>query len=250
MVSVEAVLAPAPFGWVLLQLYYDGRRPPTALLADIAGLGWAVPPPPSRPASAIDWFTSDPVTGERFTVKPWRAVHDIDPPAPASHRAAWTAEHRTVALQALAPVLADHGVQVSSPVPELVALVTAAAPPPDPVPAPAGAGPAIVAFVAPVERLERIDGFLRSTGLSYWTATEVRTRRGMFRGSPSEVDIKVVVGEVAVRAEQADALGARLRDETAMAQPRPATSGDLERIEAARATSTGVAPAAPRTGPR
>ena len=60
--AVEAVVAPASFGWVLLQLHYDGRRPPVALLRDIAALGWSVPPPPARPARAIDWHTPDPAT--------------------------------------------------------------------------------------------------------------------------------------------------------------------------------------------
>jgi hypothetical protein len=249
MVSVEGVLAPAPFGWVLLQLHYDGRRPPTALLDDLARLGWTVPAPPSRPASAIDWYTPDPLTGERFTVKPWRAVHDIDPPGRATHRSAWTSEHRTVVLQALAPVLGGHQVQVSSPMPELVALVTAAAPAPGPVGTDPGAGPAIVTFVAPFERFVRIDGFLRSTGLAYWSTTEVRTRKGMFRGSATEVDVKVVVGEVVVRAEQADALGARLRDELAMAKERPATTADLDRVEMARATAAARAEPAPPAPP-
>jgi hypothetical protein len=243
-VSVEAVLAPASFGWVQLQLHYDGRRPPIGLLDDIARLGWSVPPPPSRPASAIDWYTPDPMTGERFTVRPWRAVHDIDPPGRRAARSTWDAGDRAGALRALAPVLVGHQVQVTSPVPELVALATAVRTAGDPtaatpvVPGRAGHLPVVVSFTAPAERLERIDGFLRSTGLSFVAVTELRTRRQVYRGSVAETDVMVVVGEVVVRADRSEALRARLRDEQALAQERPAT-----------ASTPGVGRPAPGTGP-
>jgi hypothetical protein len=229
IVTVEAVVAPASFGWVVLQLRYDGRKPPAALLDDIARLGWSVPPPPSRPASAIDWYTPDPLTGERFTVKPWRAVHDIDPPGRGTTRAAWTSEQRAQALGALGPVLLGHQVDVSSPVPELV---TATGPPPPAAPEPdEGGQPAIVTFTAPAERQEPIDGFLRSTGLAYWMANEVRTRQQLFRGSRLDVDVKVVVGEVLVRTSQAEALATHLRGEHAVIHQRDITPEDLERID-------------------
>jgi hypothetical protein len=90
----------------------------------------------------------------------------------------------------------------------------------------------VVSFTAPAERMERIDGFLRSTGLSFVAVTELRTRRQVYRGSVAETDVMVVVGEVVVRADRSEALRARLRDEQALAQERPAAPDDLHRIDA------------------
>jgi hypothetical protein len=236
--DVDAVMAPAAFGWVLLQLHYDGRRPPIALLDDIARLGWSVPPPPARPASAIDWYTPNPLTGERFTVNQWTAVHDIDPPGRNLARAAWNAGNRAVALRALAPVLHGHHVRVSSPVPELAGLLSGPATAPAAPGAPTDHGPVVVSFTAPIEGSEGVERFLQSTGLAYWSASEIRTRRQVFRGSVSEIDVRVLVGEVVVRGDQAGALADHLRGEQASVQSRPAVVDDFERVDGARAAGT------------
>jgi hypothetical protein len=253
-VTVEAVVLPASFGWVSLQLHYDGREPPVGLLDDIAHLGWSVPPPPARPASAIDWYTPDPLTGQRFTVRPWHAVHDIEAPGRHSAPATWPADRRAGALRALASVFLGHSVVVTSSVPELAALARGDGPEPFDPCAPAaepprrgqaGADMVIVSFSARVEQRDRIEAMLRAGGLVHRTSAEAQTRRQVFRGSVSEHSVLMVVGEALVRRDGVDALRARLREQQAAAEVRPAGPEDLERVAAARvgaaATPPGVA---------
>lgn len=123
--TVEAVLAPDSFGWVRFQLGYDGRTPPVAILDVLARSGWVVPPPPARPASAIDWTMPDPVTGARFTVRPWRAVHEIGPPGRYQQGAGrWDPASRVATLRGLADLLGRYGVTVVSSVAEVPSTAT------------------------------------------------------------------------------------------------------------------------------
>jgi hypothetical protein len=228
-----------------------------ALLDELARLGWSVPPPPARPASAIDWYTPDPETGERFTVRPWRAVHDVDPPGRYTRHATWTSASRADALRALAMAFRSHDVFVSSPVPELAALVTGvaadgAADDRAPAPAPprgadSNRGPAIVSFEAPADRRDGIEGCLRDAGVVYRTGTEVRSRKQVFRGSVSEHEVVVLVGEAVVRGDQAGELRQRLGDVQAVAEVRVASTEDLKRLDPARRRAS---PAPPPTGTR
>jgi hypothetical protein len=236
-VSVEAVIVPASFGWVCLQLQYDGRFPPSGLLADLTRLGWNVPPPPSRPASAIDWETPDPLTGQRFSVRPWRALHDIDPPGRPTARASWDADRRAAALRALAPVFSAHQVTVRSSVPELAQLALAA-PPPD-----VADTPALVSFSAPVGCIEPIEVYVRSLGLPHHVAVEVRKRREMYRGSVSERAVPTLVGQILVPCADVGSVQARLREELATVEVRTATDADAERLR----TDVPAAGAAPDT---
>lgn len=57
-----------------LVVRYDGSRPPTALFAAWAGLGWQPPVPASPPRDAIDWSTPDPVRRTNHTIRPFPAT--------------------------------------------------------------------------------------------------------------------------------------------------------------------------------
>jgi hypothetical protein len=252
-VSVEAVLAPAPFGWVSLQLHYDGRNPPFVLLRDLASLGWSMPPPASRPASAIDWYTPDPETGQSFTVRPWRAVHDIDPPGRASTRARWEPEQRAGVLRALASVFLGHRVLVTSSVPELAALASGERPAPAAGPGSADADvdlrSVIVSFTAPGARGPGIEALLRTAGLVHRLTTDLRVRHDVFRGSQTETLVPVVTGEAIVLRSEAEALRVRLQQEQATAEIRAARSEDLERLDPVRQPPEAQAPAEPVSAP-
>lgn len=71
----------------VLEIVHDGSAPPEALLAELRAAGWqgAVTVPP--PASAVDWTTPDPVTGNRYSIRPHRAVVHATLEGPAAARA-------------------------------------------------------------------------------------------------------------------------------------------------------------------
>ena len=58
----------------LLEIEYDGSRPPLALFAELREIGWSGVVPCGPPADAIDWSRPDPARGTRFTVRPFDAV--------------------------------------------------------------------------------------------------------------------------------------------------------------------------------
>ena len=89
-------------------LSFDGLNPPMPMLADLAAIGWDVPPIPPRPSSAIEWVP-DPVAGTDYTIHPWR-VDDF-----VLGRSDWNqADGATVASQTLA-TLQRYGVRVDAP---------------------------------------------------------------------------------------------------------------------------------------
>ena len=99
----------ATLGWKsgrtlpVVTLSFDGLNSPDELLAELAALGWEVPPVPPRPSSAIEWVP-DPVLGTAYTVHPW-TVEDF-----ALGRPDWApADGEEITAQTVS-VLRRHGV--------------------------------------------------------------------------------------------------------------------------------------------
>ena len=55
-----------------LEVSFAGLHPPVQLFDDLSMVGWTTPPIPPPPASAIDWTTPDPSTGQSFTLKDYQ----------------------------------------------------------------------------------------------------------------------------------------------------------------------------------
>lgn len=103
-----------------LEVSYPGLEPPVALFSDLEMIGWKVPPPVPPPATAIDWTTPNPVTGERFTITEYLVeAAVVEPPAGSGRHGAWTDGERPAFERSLRGVLARHGLE-HEPEPEVV----------------------------------------------------------------------------------------------------------------------------------
>ncbi len=147
---------------VWLEVSFAGLRPPVQLLDDLSMVGWGTPPIPPPPASAIDWATPDPTTGQNFTLNDYLVEHlVIDPPKGSAPLGRWNDADRKIHLQVVERVLARHGLELRAgeptsqlppppsraPAPDAAVVAPTPAPPSPPAPAaePAAAAPAVAA---------------------------------------------------------------------------------------------------------
>lgn len=95
---------------IWLEVVYDGVRPPRALFADLAMIGFDPPTEMPPPSSAMDWSTPDPTTGRAYTIRPHRIQATIDPPQGTGIKRSWTDSERAVFQVSLEGVLRRHGI--------------------------------------------------------------------------------------------------------------------------------------------
>ena len=89
-----------------LEVSFAGLHPPVQLFDDLSMVGWTTPPIPPPPASAIDWTTPDPGTGQSFTLKDYLVEHlVIDPPKGTGPLGRWTDADRKILYGANLPML-------------------------------------------------------------------------------------------------------------------------------------------------
>jgi hypothetical protein len=161
-----------------LEITYDGTAPPTALFEDLRAIGWVPPVPAPPPAAAIDWSRPDPVTGTRYTLRPYEAMGRALPGPQAQD------------LAALEEVLARHRPAPAAPEPQAPPAPAAPAPTasPDPV---AGASEPPRAHEREVQigatldeaRAVRVRDALTERGLTVRSTRMSLASPGGFRGS-------------------------------------------------------------------
>lgn len=140
-----------------LEVSFAGLHPPVQLFDDLSMVGWTTPPIPPPPASAIDWTTPDPGTGQSFTLKDYLVEHlVIDPPKGTGPLGRWTDADRKIHLQVVERVLHRHGLELHDgappsqlPPPPAAEPANAATSTPSAAPAPAAAAAPTTIQAAP-----------------------------------------------------------------------------------------------------
>ena len=220
----------------VLEIEHDGSAPPEALLAELRAAGWAgaVPVPP--PATAVDWSTPDPVTGNRYSVRPHRAVVHATLEGPAEQRAtAVAAAHAAAArLHPVDPIRPTDLADAASSIHEITCS--------------AGNAPLVRAAAAAIgtvldERAEFESVTMWFRGNSTERMDEVRRLRLLVRGASAEDVRRRLVG-TGVRSV-VPASGAALGS-TSAAAPTPVALAAGTEPEAAAPTAEGRPVADPR----
>jgi hypothetical protein len=212
-----------------LELDYDGLEPPTALLADLAVLGWHPPATATPPHDAIDWTVPDRARGLGYTIRPFRVVGaTVDPPAGSGPRGAWTEGEATTHLGLLATLLVRHAVAEGAADPGGGTAAPEASLPARPSPPPRLDGPAdppgatdpsdpadraeqapgdvLVTFVVEADTSPPVRALLEDQGLPYRTEHATLSVPQRYRGRDFTTDVAAVRFEVAAPPGAATAL--------------------------------------------